>query len=57
MHHHNDYLNPELANKRVSVLGGKRMLDIKRGLNTMMGRESMLVMDDVSACNDYNISF
>lgn len=41
------------SNKRMSIMGGKRMIDIKRSLNTMIhkngsARESMLFLDEPS---------
>lgn len=49
-----DFLSPTpIISKRMSMMGGKRMIDIKRGLNTMIhkstsARESMLFLDDPS---------
>lgn len=54
-----DHLNPESLsfnssnNKRLSIMmGGKRITDIKRSLNTMIhksgARDSMLIADDLN---------
>jgi hypothetical protein len=52
------------ASKRMSMMGGKRMNDIKRSLNTMIhkgtsARDSMLFLDDpavMSICSISSIS-
>jgi hypothetical protein len=55
----NDFLNPTPSvSKRMSMIGGKRMIDIKRSLNTMIHkpgstRESMLFLDDPSVSCSY----
>lgn len=52
-----DFLYPTPSvSKRMSMMGGKRMIDIKRSLNTMIHksgstRESMLFLDDPSVSN------
>lgn len=49
----NDFLTPTptASSKRMSMMGGRRMTDIKRSLNTMIHktsgtRESMLFLDE-----------
>lgn len=46
----NDFLSPTHTSKRMSMIGGRRMIDIKRSLNTMIHksstRESMLFLDE-----------
>lgn len=47
----NEQDDPSTVNRRISMIAGKRMIDIKRSLNTMIHksgstRESMLFLDD-----------
>lgn len=57
----NDFLSPtQSSSKRMSMIGGRRMTDIKRSLNTMIHksastRESMLFLDEplVNKCTAF----